>query len=45
MGPTAGAVIGVNLTALILLAYVAMVIAREQRRPATRPSASRPSTR
>lgn len=32
MGPMAEAVIGVDLTALILLAYVAMVIAREQRR-------------
>jgi diguanylate cyclase (GGDEF)-like protein len=42
MGPMAGAVIGVNLTALILLAYVAMVIAREQRR--TRDAAIRLST-
>jgi len=30
--PTAIAVVGVNLTALLLLAYVGMVIAREQRR-------------
>jgi diguanylate cyclase (GGDEF)-like protein len=30
--PTTVAVVGVNLTAMILLAYVAMVIAREQRR-------------
>jgi diguanylate cyclase (GGDEF)-like protein len=37
-----GAIIGVDLTALILLAYVAMVIAREQRR--TRDAAIRLST-
>jgi diguanylate cyclase (GGDEF)-like protein len=42
MGPRAEAVIGVDLTALILLAYVAMVIAREQRR--TRDAAIRLST-
>ncbi len=30
--PTTVAIVGINLTALILLAYVAMVIAREQRR-------------
>lgn len=30
--PTAIAVVGINLTALLLLAYVGMVIAREQRR-------------
>jgi diguanylate cyclase len=42
MGPMAEAVIGVDLTALILLAYVAMVIAREQRR--TRDAAIRLST-
>jgi diguanylate cyclase (GGDEF)-like protein len=42
MGAMAGAVIGVNLTALFLLAYVAMVIAREQRR--TRDAAIRLST-
>ena len=38
----AAATVGVNLTALILLAYVAMVIAREQRR--TRDAAIRLST-
>jgi diguanylate cyclase (GGDEF)-like protein len=32
LGPETVAVVGINLTALILLAYVAMVIAREQRR-------------
>ena len=32
LGPTAVALVGVNLTALILLAFVAMVIGREQRR-------------
>ena len=32
LGPTAVALVAVNLTALILLAFVAMVIAREQRR-------------
>ena len=32
LGPETVATIGINLTALILLAYVAMVIAREQRR-------------
>ena len=42
MGPRAEAIIGVDLTALILLAYVAMVIAREQRR--TRDAAIRLST-
>jgi diguanylate cyclase (GGDEF)-like protein len=42
MGAQAQAVIGVNLTALILLAYVAMVIAKEQRR--TRDAAIRLST-
>jgi diguanylate cyclase (GGDEF)-like protein len=42
MGASAQAIIGVNLTALILLAYVAMVIAREQRR--TRDAAIRLST-
>ena len=42
VGPMAQAIIGVNLTALILLAYVAMVIAREQRR--TRDAAIRLST-
>ncbi len=30
--PTTVAIVGINITALILLAYVAMVIAREQRR-------------
>ena len=42
MGPEAQAVIGVDLMALVLLAYVAMVIAREQRR--TRDAAIRLST-
>jgi diguanylate cyclase (GGDEF)-like protein len=32
LGPAAAATVGVNLTALVLLAYAAMVIAREQRR-------------
>ncbi len=32
LGPTTIATVSINLTALILLAYVAMVIAREQRR-------------
>jgi len=36
------AIVGVNLLALILLAYVAMVVAREQRR--TRRAAVRLST-
>ena len=42
LGPATAATVGVNLTALILLAYVAMVIAREQRR--TRDAAIRLST-
>ena len=42
IGPSAEAIIGVDLMALILLAYVAMVIAREQRR--TRDAAIRLST-
>jgi diguanylate cyclase (GGDEF)-like protein len=42
LGPDAAATIGVNLTALILLSYVAMVIARAQRR--TRDAAIRLST-
>ncbi len=42
LGPATSAAVGVNLVALILLAYVAMVIAREQRR--TRDSAIRLST-
>jgi diguanylate cyclase (GGDEF)-like protein len=42
LGPATVAIIGVNLTALILLAYVAMVIARAQRR--TRDAAIRLST-
>jgi diguanylate cyclase (GGDEF)-like protein len=42
IGPNASAVVGVNLTALILIAYVAMVIARAQRR--TRDAAIRLST-
>lgn len=42
LGPAAAATVGVNLTALILLAYVAMVLAREQRR--TRDAAIRLST-
>ena len=41
-GPATSAAVGVNLLALILLAYVAMVIAREQRR--TRDAAIRLST-
>ena len=42
LGPAAAATVGVNLTALILLAYVAMVIARAQR--VTRDAAIRLST-
>jgi diguanylate cyclase (GGDEF)-like protein len=42
IGPSTAATVGVNLTALILLAYVAMVIARAQRR--TRDAAIRLST-
>ncbi len=42
LGTSAAAVVGVNLTALILLSYVAMVIARAQRR--TRDAAIRLST-
>jgi diguanylate cyclase (GGDEF)-like protein len=42
IGPGAAAVVGINLTALILLSYVAMVIARAQRR--TRDAAIRLST-
>ena len=42
VAPAATATIGINLTAMILLAYVAMVIAREQRR--TRDAAIRLST-
>ena len=42
LGPAAAAVVGINLTALILLSYVAMVIARAQRR--TRDAAIRLST-
>ena len=42
LGPAAAAAVGVNLTALILLSYVAMVIARAQRR--TRDAAIRLST-
>jgi len=42
LGPATSAEVGVNLIALILLAYVAMVIAREQRR--TRDAAIRLST-
>jgi diguanylate cyclase (GGDEF)-like protein len=42
LGPAAAATVGFNLTALILLAYVAMVIARAQRR--TRDAAIRAST-
>ena len=42
LGPAAAATVGFNLTALILLAYAAMVIAREQRR--TRDAAIRLST-
>ena len=42
LGPATAATVGVNLTALILLAYVAMVIARAQRR--SRDAAIRLST-
>jgi len=42
LGPATAAVVGVNLTALVLIAYVAMVIARAQRR--TRDAAIRLST-
>ena len=42
LGPAAAATVGVNLTALLLLSYVAMVIARAQRR--TRDAAIRLST-
>ena len=42
LGPATSAAVGVNLIAMILLAYVAMVIAREQRR--TRDAAIRLST-
>ncbi len=42
LGPATVATVGVNLTALILLAYAAMVVAREQRR--TRDAAIRLST-
>jgi diguanylate cyclase (GGDEF)-like protein len=42
LGPETVAIVGINLTALILLAYVAMVIAREQRR--ARDAAIRMST-
>jgi len=42
LGPATAAIVGFNLTALILLAYVAMVIARAQRR--TRDAAIRLST-
>ncbi len=42
LGPATAATVGVNLTAMILLAFVAMVIAREQRR--TRDAAIRLST-
>jgi len=42
LGPATAATVGVNLTALILLAYAAMVVAREQRR--TRDAAIRMST-
>ncbi len=42
LGPDAAAIVGFNLTALILLSYVAMVIARAQRR--TRDAAIRLST-
>ena len=41
-GPATAASVGINLTAMILLAYVAMVIAREQKR--TRDAAIRLST-
>jgi diguanylate cyclase (GGDEF)-like protein len=42
LGPSGAAMVGVNLTALILLSYAAMVIARAQRR--TRDAAIRLST-
>jgi diguanylate cyclase (GGDEF)-like protein len=42
LGPATAAVVGVNLTALVLIAYVAMVVARAQRR--TRDAAIRLST-
>jgi len=42
LGPATAAVVGINLTALVLIAYVAMVIARAQRR--TRDAAIRLST-
>lgn len=42
LGPATAATVGVNLMALILLAYAAMVVAREQRR--TRDAAIRMST-
>jgi diguanylate cyclase (GGDEF)-like protein len=42
LGPMSAATVGFNLTAMILLAYAAMVIAREQRR--TRDAAIRLST-
>jgi diguanylate cyclase (GGDEF)-like protein len=42
LGPATAATVGVNLMALILLAYAAMVVAREQRR--TRDAAIRLST-
>jgi diguanylate cyclase (GGDEF)-like protein len=42
LGPGAAATVGVNLTALVLLSYVALVIARAQRR--TRDAAIRLST-
>ena len=42
LGPATAAIVGVNLTALVLIAYVAMVIARAQRR--TRDAAIRLST-
>jgi len=42
LGPVTAATVGVNLTALILLAYASMVVAREQRR--TRDAAIRMST-
>jgi len=42
LGPATAAVVGVNLTALVLIAYVAMVIARAQRR--SRDAAIRLST-
>ncbi len=42
LGAAAAAIVGVNLTAMILLAYVAMVIARAQRK--TRDAAIRMST-